>query len=354
MKCHHPDVFCCALLNAQPMGFYAPAQIVRDAREHGVEVRPPCINASEWDSTLEGGEGPLIPLRLGLRVVRGLAAIHAEAILAARTSGHFRSIEDAWLRSGVPVAALERLAEADAFRGLGFDRRQALWQVKGLGEKQLPLFAAAEAREAEREPKVQLTPMTAGREVVEDYHSTQLTLRDHPLTFLRPELERRGIIPCASLAHVKNGRKVEVAGIILVRQKPGSAKGVLFITIEDETGIANGIIWPARFEAQRRVVLSSAMIGIKGTVQREGPVIHVIADRIEDYTPLLRTVGERDFPHRPGPGDGATHPGAPDARDAKSPRQHDWERRVRDSYHSPFRTGADPEEIIRQKSRDFH
>jgi error-prone DNA polymerase len=289
-------------------------------------------------------------------VVRGLAAIHAEAILAARASGPFRSIEDAWLRSGVPVAALERLAEADAFRSLGHDRRQALWQVKGLGEKQLPLFAAANAREAEREPKVKLTPMTAGREVVEDYHSTQLTLRDHPLTFLRPELEQRGIIRCADLARVKSGRKVEVAGIILVRQKPGSAKGVLFITIEDETGIANGIIWPARFEAQRRVVLSSAMIGIKGMVQREGQVIHVIADRIEDLTPMLRTVGERDFPHRPGPGDGATHPGSPDPRERPqgSARQEDWERRVRDSYHPPFRTGVDPEEVIRQKSRDFH
>jgi error-prone DNA polymerase len=289
-----------------------------------------------------------LPLRLGLRVIRGLAAVHAEAILTARAAGPFRSIEDAWLRSGVPVAALERLADADAFRCFGHDRRQALWQVRGLGEKQLPLFAHANAREAEREPKVKLTPMTAGREVVEDYHSTQLTLRDHPLTFLRPELERRGIIRCADLERVKSGRKVEVAGIILVRQKPGSAKGVLFITIEDETGIANGIIWPARFEAQRRVVLSSAMISIKGIVQKEGPVIHVIADRLEDYTPLLRTVGERDFPHRPGPGDGATHGGSPDRGDKA------WEKRVRDSYHPPFRTGADPEEVIRQKTRDFH
>jgi error-prone DNA polymerase len=352
MKCHHPDVFCCALLNAQPMGFYAPAQIVRDAREHGVEVRPPCINASEWDSSLEGdvpsGERGYVPVRLGMRVVRGLAEKDVAAILAARAAGPFRSIEDAWLRSGVPVAALERLADADAFRCFGHDRRQALWQVRGLGEKQLPLFAHANAREAEREPKVKLTPMTAGREVVEDYHSTQLTLRDHPLTFLRPELERRGIIRCADLERVKSGRKVEVAGIILVRQKPGSAKGVLFITIEDETGIANGIIWPARFEAQRRVVLSSAMISIKGTVQKEGPVIHVIADRLEDYTPLLRTVGERDFPHRPGPGDGATHGGSPDRGDKA------WEKRVRDSYHPPFRTGADPEEVIRQKTRDFH
>jgi len=286
--------------------------------------------------------------------VRGLAADHAEAILAARASGPFRSVEDVWLRSGVPVATLERLADADAFHGFGHNRREALWQVRGLGEKQLHLFAHANAREAEREPKVKLTPMTAGREVVEDYHSTQLTLRDHPLAFLREELSRRGIIRCGDLQHVRSGRKVEVAGIILVRQKPGSAKGVLFITIEDETGIANGILWPDRFEAQRRVVLSAAMIGIKGTVQKEGLVIHVIADRIEDYTPLLRTVGDRDFPHRPGPGDGATHGASPDARDAKPERQPNWERRVRDSYHKPFPIGADPQDVIRQKTRDFH
>jgi error-prone DNA polymerase len=289
-------------------------------------------------------------------MVRGLAGVEAEKIVAARGARPFRSIEDVWLRSNVPVATLEKIADADGFAGLGFDRRQALWRVRGLGAKPLPLFAAADAREEEREPAVALTPMTAGREVVEDYHSTQLSLRAHPLAFLRSELARRGIVPCAALRTIKNGRKVEVAGIILVRQKPGSAKGVLFITIEDETGIANGIIWPARFEAQRRVVLSSAMIGIKGMVQREGPVIHVIADRIEDYTPLLRSVGDLAFPHRPGPGDGVTHPGSPDPRERPTPppREADWERRVRDSYHPPFRTGADPEQVIRQKTRDFH
>jgi error-prone DNA polymerase len=357
MKCHHPDVFCCALLNAQPMGFYAPAQIVRDAREHGVEVRPPCINASDWDCRMEepprDGEDKLLPLRLGLRVVRGLAGVHAEAILLARGGRPFVNIEDVWLRSGVPVAALERLAEADAFRSLGHDRRQALWQVRGLGEKPLPLFAAADVREAGREPAVRLTAMTQGREVVEDYRSTQLSLRDHPLAFLRGELARGGIIPCAKLGDVPDGRKAEVAGVILVRQKPGSAKGVLFVTIEDESGIANIIIWPGKFEAHRRIVLSAAMISVKGSVQREGQVIHVIADRITDHTPLLRSVGPMDFPHRPGPGDGATHPGAPD-RGEQGWGEQGWERRVRDSYHKPFRTGADPEEAIRMKSRDFH
>ncbi len=249
MKHHHPDVFCAALLNAQPMGFYAPAQVVRDAREHGVEVRPACINASRWDCTLEPTRGRYIAVRLGLRQVRGLANAHGAAIVAARGDAPFQSVEEVWRRAGVPRAAIERLAEADAFHALGEDRRQGLWKVKGLGETPLPLFASADAREASfspegLEPDVSLRPLTEGREVVEDYRALQLSLRAHPLAFLRQDLTRRGIVRCADLAHIKDGRHVEVAGIILVRQKPGSAKGVLFITIEDETGIANGILWP--------------------------------------------------------------------------------------------------------------
>ncbi|HEV2748450.1 MAG TPA: error-prone DNA polymerase [Allosphingosinicella sp.] len=355
MKCHHPDVFCAALLNAQPMGFYAPAQIVRDAREHGVEVRPVCINRSRWDCTLEGGNSSpehrsgevYLPLRLGMRMVKGLANEHAAKLLAARGEAPFTSIEEAWRRSGVPVAALERLAEADAFASLGIDRRQALWQVRGLGEAPLPLFAAADARAAEiAEPDVRMRPMTDGREVVEDYRSIQLSLRAHPLSFLRPELDRRRITRCAGLAHVKDGRKVEVAGIILVRQRPGSTN-VTFVTIEDETGIANAIIWQRRFEAQRRIIMSSAMVAITGTVQREGEVIHVIAERIEDCTPLLHKVGGMRFPHRTGPGDGAGHGGAPDPRG-------EWEKKARDDYHPPFRTGSAQDDVIRQRTRDFH
>jgi error-prone DNA polymerase len=380
MKCHHPDIFCAALLNAQPMGFYAPAQIVRDARAHGVEVLPPDVNESRWDTLVlspspacgrgwraparrvraclpspsqpsagalplpQAGEGQMYPLRLGLRVVRGLAEEHAAAIIAARANMPYTSIEDVWRRSGLPVAALERLAEADAFASLGLDRRQALWQVRGLGHSELPLFRAVETREE----AVALRPMTAGREVVEDYRSTQLSLRAHPLAFVRPELQRRGMVTCAELERVKDGGRVQVAGIILVRQKPGSAKGVLFITIEDETGVANLIVWPDRFEAQRRTIMSSAMISIVGQVQKEGQVIHIISERVADEAALLRSVGEMEFPHRPGPGDGATHGGSPDRGEAG------WEKRVRDSYHKPFRTGADPEEMIRVKSRDFH
>jgi error-prone DNA polymerase len=343
MKCHHPDVFCAALLNAQPMGFYAPAQIVRDAREHGVEVRAPCINESRWDCTLEAPPGKYLPLRLGLRMVRGLSNVDAGRIIAARAELPFASIDDVWRRSGVPVAALEKLADADAFASLGVDRRQALWQVRGLGHAPLPLFAAADARE--REPAVALRPMSDGKEVVEDYRSIQLSLRAHPLAFLRPELERRGIVRCSDLSRIKDGRKVEVAGIILVRQRPGSTN-VTFVTIEDETGIANAIIWQQKFEAQRRIVLSSAMISVRGTLQREGEVIHIITDRLEDMTPLLHSVGEMHFPHRPGPGDGATHPGSPDPRH--------WENRVRDHYHPPFRVAGKPDTVIEVKSRDFH
>jgi error-prone DNA polymerase len=279
-------------------------------------------------------------------MVRGLSNVHAAKIIAARGDAPFASIEEVWRRSGVPLAALERIADADGFASLRLDRRQALWQMRGLGEAPLPLFAAAEAREAERvEPHVSLTPMTEGREVVEDYRALQLSLRAHPLAFLRPELERRGVVRCGDLAHIKDGRKVEVAGIILVRQRPGSTN-VTFVTIEDETGIANAILWADRFEAQRRTVMSAAMVGIKGRVQKEGEVIHIVTDRIEDYTALLHQVGEMHFPHHTGPGDGVRHPGSPDTRH--------WEKSVRDHYHPPFRTGAEPETVIEVKSRDFH
>jgi len=351
MKCHHPDVFCAALLNAQPMGFYAPAQIVRDAREHGVVVLPVCVVESSWDTRLVApddageGSGPAgHPLRLGLRIVHGVAAIHAARILAARDQRAFASVEDLWRRSGVPLACLEKLAKADAFGALGLNRRQALWAIRGLGETPLPLLEAAERRE---EP-VALVPLTAGREVVEDYRATQLTLRQHPLFFLRGELARQRVIPCAGLRNTRDGRRVEVAGIILVRQKPGSAKGVLFITVEDETGVANIILWPDRFEAQRTVVMSSAMISVTGVVQREGEVIHVIADRIHDRTQMLREIGDIDLPRMTSPGDGATHAGSPDRGEAG------WRPRARSDYHTPFRNGCDPEAVIPIRSHDFH
>ncbi|MBP2515344.1 error-prone DNA polymerase [Sphingomonas sp. PvP018] len=352
MKHHHPDVFCASLMNAQPMGFYAPAQIVRDAQAHDVEVRPPCINASRWDCTLEPTGGRYLAVRLGLRQVRGLSNADGAAIVGARSTTLFDSVEDVWRRSGVQRAAIEKLADADAFHAFGADRRQGLWKVRGLGEAPLPLFAAAD-RAAETisaegiEPSVALRPLTDGREVIEDYRSLQLSLRAHPLTFVRGELARRGVTKCAELTNIRDGRHVEVAGIILVRQKPGSAKGVLFITIEDETGIANGILWPDRFERQRRTLMSASMVGMKGRVQKEGEVIHVICDRIVDHGDLLHRVGEMSFPHRTGRGDGARHAGSPDRGDAG------WKPEPRNCYWPPHAEGMDPEDAVRFKSHDF-
>ena len=348
LKCHHPDIFCAALLNAQPMGFYAPAQIVRDAREHGVEVRPVCIAHSRWDCTLEGhasstvAEEAFLPLRLGLRMVKGLSNRDAAQILTVRQEGLFTSIEDVWSRSGIPAAALEKLADADAFRCFGVDRRQALWQVRGLGEACLPLFAAVDARS--REPAVALAPMSEGREVVEDYRSVQLSLRAHPLAFLRADLARRKMVTCADLRTIKDGSRVEVAGIILVRQRPGSTN-VTFVTIEDETGVANAIIWQQKFQEQRRIVLAASMISVLGKLQREGEVIHIIADRLTDHSAMLHSIGTMDFPHRTGPGDGMAHGSTPD--------RERWRHRPRDLYPPPFNTRP-AEPAIAIKSRDFH
>ena len=353
MKHHHPDVFCASLMNAYPMGFYAPAQIVRDAQEHGVVVRPPCINASRWDCTLEPTGGRYLAVRLGLRQVRGLSNTDGAAIVGARGEETFESVEDVWRRSGVQRAAIEKLADADAYHAFGADRRQGLWKVRGLGEAPLPLFAtadrAAQGFSAEGvEPDVVLRALTDGREVVEDYRALQLSLRAHPLTFLRDDLARRGVTRCSDLSTIRDGRHVEVAGIVLVRQKPGSAKGVLFLTIEDETGIANGILWPDRCEAQRRTVMSASMIGMKGRVQKEGEVVHVICDRIIDHGDLLHRVGEMSFPHRTGRGDAGQHPGSPDRGDKG------WSPNPRSCYWPPHADGMDPEDAVRVKSRDFH
>ncbi|MGH6696295.1 error-prone DNA polymerase [Sphingopyxis sp.] len=330
MKHHHPDVFCAALLNAQPMGFYAPAQIVRDARNHGVEVRPVSINDSHWDCTLEESGGRHLAVRLGFRQVRSLANVHGAAIVGARGDVPYNCVEDVWRRAGVPRAAIERIAEADGFACLSEDRRQGLWKVRGLGEAPLPLFAAADAREASfspegLEPETTLRPMTEGREVVEDYRTLQLSLRAHPLAFLRDDLDAMGIVRCADLAHIRDGRNIEVAGVILVRQRPGSAKGVLFVTIEDETGIANGILWPDRFDIYRRPVMAASMIAMRGRLQKEGEVIHIICDRIIDQDAMLRSIGQTEFTVAPGRGDGASNGGGPDSRDAPLRiRSHDF------------------------------
>ena len=319
-KCHHPDVFCAALLNAQPMGFYAPAQIVRDAREHGIEVRPVCVNASRWDCTLEPADGPWLAVRLGLRTAKGLAEEDGARLVMARADTPFDGIETLWRRAGVSVAALERIAEADGFRTLGLARREALWAIRGLAAAPLPLFAAADARDERPrpeldEPDVALAPLTAGAEVVEDYRALSLSLRAHPFAFLRGDLASEGARPCADLVTAPDGTRIAVAGLILVRQKPGSAKGVMFITLEDEGGIANIVVWAQMFERHRRIILTASTLLVRGRVQREGQVVHVVATDIVDRSPLLAKVASRDVGdafHRTGRGDGARHGGGPD------------------------------------------
>ena len=336
MKCHHPDAFGCALLNAQPMGFYAPAQIVRDARQHGVEVRPASVNDSTWDCTLEPS-GRMHALRLGLRMVKGLSQAEGNSIVKARAASPYISIAELQRRTRLDIRTLEHLAEADAFACLkptsphrhceakpkqlshnGLTRREALWQVRALPATDLPLFVE---NEDFTEPQIQIAAMKPGREVVEDYRSTGLTLRRHPVGFLRQTLAKTGIARAADLSHTRDGARISVAGIVLVRQKPGSAKGVMFITIEDETGHANLVIWPTVFAAQRRLILSAGMIACHGRLQREGSVIHVVAERLDDLSDMLRSVGASDeaFSIHTGRGDGARHGAAPDTRGISVP-----------------------------------
>ena len=361
LKCRYPDVFAAALLNSQPMGFYAPAQIVRDAREHGVEVREADVNHSDWDCTLEADgpqpghrrivrrhaeQAPHIhathALRLGLRMVKGVREEDMRAIAQRRGRG-YDSVRDVWLRTGLSPAVLELLAAADAFRSIGLDRREALWAVRGLnrsGDKDdLALWRHAQLNELE--PDANLPPMPLGEHVVEDYRALSLSLKAHPVSFLRARLDARRILRCADLARVgagplptlasrgppspaeagegvphvdsdsmtivgapspaKRGRvvgganregarflpRVTVAGLVLVRQRPGSARGVVFMTIEDESGVANAIVWPKVFEAQRAQVIGARFVAITGRLQNEAGVIHVVAEHVEDLSPML-------------------------------------------------------------------
>jgi error-prone DNA polymerase len=352
MKCHHPDVFCAALLNSQPMGFYAPAQIVRDAREHGVEVRPVSINDSRWDCTLEPTDDGRFAVRLGLRMVKGLANRDAARLVSERADQPFVSVDDLWRRARIPVSSLVELAEADAFRpSLGLARREALWAIRALRDEPLPLFAAAARREeaviAELdEPTVSLRPMAAGNEVVEDYGHVGLTLRAHPVSFLRDDLRRQRIVSCQEAANLRDRRRVETAGLTLIRQRPGSAKGVIFVTIEDETGVANLVVWTKVFEKYRSIVMGASMLGVKGYVQREGEVVHVVAQHLTDLSGMLASVGHRDrpFPLPHGRGDEFHH-----ASPSNDPRGQPKIPRPRNLFDDHPHIDE-----IRIRSRDFH
>src|SRR5258707_2399292 len=321
LKCRYPDVFAAALLNAQPMGFYAPAQIVRDLREHGVEVRPVDVNHSHWDATLEPGPHaaarvhPLHrdmagdirtanALRLGFRKIKGLSEEHGRSIVQSRAAG-YTCLRDLWLRTRLSPRIIERLADADAFGSLGLSRRQALWAAKALGrvgdkDDDLPLFRGrampAPVTDAPisvpREPAVPLPPMPLGEEVVNDYRFLELSLRPHPACFLRADLARRGIIRNEELRVQPSGARVSVSGLITVRQQPGSANVVIFMTIEDETAVANIIVWPKTFQRFRPIIMGARYVAVSGELQQESGVIHVVAARLEDLTSLLARLTE--------------------------------------------------------------
>lgn len=311
LKCHYPDVFCAAILNSQPMGFYASAQLIRDAREHGVEVRPVDINCSGWDATLEPDAEPQRlsarhremktimkhshAVRLGMRHVKGFGEAEALQLMQNRGRG-YDSVRDLWMRSGLPRRAIEQLAEADCFRSIGLDRRDALWAVKALdplsSAERLPLFALADSHDLQKEPDVDLPPMPLGEQVINDYQSLSFSLKAHPMSFLRERLAGKGCRLNVDLEKIRSGRVVKVAGLVLVRQRPGSAKGVVFETIEDESGVANIIVWPKVFEKFRAIVLGSRCIGVRGRLQNEQGVIHVVAEYLEDLTPIMAQISD--------------------------------------------------------------
>jgi error-prone DNA polymerase len=297
LKRRYPAAFYAALLNSQPMGFYAPAQIVRDARAHGVEVRPVDVLASEFDCTLEGAPGvPAEPaahpscapdgapparwgeggpaLRLGLRLVRGIAERRAARLVEARRRAPFRSLADLAHRSGLPSDALVRLAAADALRGLGLERRRALWEVAAVAEAP-PLFAGIDMGCGARPPA--LPAMTARERVVEDYDAVGLSLELHPVSLIRGELAAAGALEARRIPDLRPGSALRVGGLVVVRQRPSTANGIIFMTIEDETGIANIVVRPRVSERCRAVVCLAPLVIVEGKIEREGEVIHVVA-----------------------------------------------------------------------------
>jgi error-prone DNA polymerase len=358
LKCHYPAVFAAALLNSQPMGFYAPAQIVRDARDHDVDVRHPDVNCSDWDATLEPvsppprgeehgvgsctaldphpnpppqGERETKPaLRLGLREVDGLAEKEGRAIALARP---FPALADL-RRAGISISALEKLAAADAFRSLGLDRRAALWQVKALSRaKPLPLFECASANDQGAELPVTLPPMRLSEHVVNDYQTIKLSLKAHPMCFLRRLCNDERVVDNERLKRLPNGSSVAVAGIVLVRQRPGSAKGVVFITLEDEFGVCNLVVWPRALEAYRTIVMGARLMLVRGRIQRHADIIHVVAHHLKDKTVWLDLL-TADPPAAPPPVARADHV-------------------VRPGVERPARRHPRNERII-PRSRDFH
>jgi error-prone DNA polymerase len=354
------------------MGFYAPAQLVRDAQEHGVQVLPVDVGMSDWDSGLEvAGDNarsnlvipakagiqltasqldsrlrgndesighPPLALRLGLRRIDGFRETWADAIAAARANAPLTSIEDLAHRAALPPAALRKLADADAFGSLGKGRRDAVWDVRRTPANQLPLFAFADAQELGEEPDPQLPAMPLTEEVIADYQTVRLSLKAHPMQFLRPALTAEGVLTCAETNGADDGRKVRTAGVVLIRQRPGKGNAV-FITIEDETGIVNALLWARDMERQRRAVMSARLMLIEGEVQRskEG-VVHLMARRIVDRTAMLDSIADNDGLSPPMAHADEVNRPQPVRGKPTPPRRHRHPRDVR----------------IIPKSRDFH
>ncbi len=287
IKCYYPDVFVTALLNSMPMGFYQPAQLVIDAKQHGVEVLPVDINYSSWDNLLEERTGKYHPIRLGFRQVKGLNEEDIQTLISARATDYANilSIKD----TGVPLSALERLADADAFRSIGLDRRQALWEVSALNDRPTGMFIG-QASDSNSEQRILLPEMTLSEHVLQDYGSTSLSLKAHPVSFAREKLSMLQVTPTSSLNQFTDGMVVRVAGLVLVRQRPGTAAGICFITIEDETGVANLVVFQKLFEKYRKEILRSKLLMVEGKLQREGEVTHVVVKHCYDMTSLLRNM----------------------------------------------------------------
>ena len=308
LKCRYPAVFAAALLNSQPMGFYAPAQIVADVRDHGVEVRPIDVNASDWDSSLEPcGDG--FALRLGLRQITGFRESWSRSMASART---FATIEDLARKAQLPRRALDLLADADACRSLGLDRRAALWETRRTPSDVLPLFAAAGAPELGSEPAADLPHMAQGEQVAADYQTTRLSLKGHPMAFARAGFAGERVRTCAETSASPDGCRVRTAGVVLVRQRPGNGKAI-FVTLEDETGVTNVVIWERLFERYRRAVMASRLMLVDGVVQRspEG-IIHLMASRITDRSLELQRLSATHETRTPGSrGLEDLHPGYP-------------------------------------------
>jgi error-prone DNA polymerase len=327
IKHHYPAIFAAALLNSQPMGFYAPAQIVRGAAEHDVEVRGVDVNFSGWDNALEGDA-----LRLGLRQIDGFSETWAKALVTTRP---FTSVETLARQAQLPPRALRLLADADALRSLGIDRREGAWAVRRTPTDELPLFAAANARELGVEPEIHLPLMQLGEHVAADYQTIRLSLKAHPMHFLRAGFEDEGVLSCAATAASKNGVTIKTAGIVLVRQRPGKGNAI-FVTLEDETGITNVVIWARLFERYRRAVMAARLMLVEGELQRspEG-VIHLMATHIHDRSAALATLSH-------------THHASPPLARADEVQRPQYPRHQ-------GRTSSHPRNVrIIPRSRDFH